>query len=345
MRPSEPDSRRMKVLEMDPARPDPRMIAEAAAILAEGGLVAFPTETVYGLGANALDAGAVRRIFAAKGRPAVNPLIAHCASVDAAREITSAWPDAAERLAAAFWPGPLTLVLPKRAMIPDAATAGLPSVAVRVPANPIALALLQRAGFPIVAPSANRYTELSPTRAEHVIRGLDNRVDLVLNGGPTRVGIESTVVDLTAVRPVLLRPGIIDRDRLEAVLGEPVATPDEFEEDAPRPSPGLSRRHYAPRAALVVVPAAEIPLRIEAARAAGQGVAVLGFGRESAVGTEATVRMPADPEGYAAALYSQLHWLDEAGCDVVVVEEPPAGTAWDAIRDRLRRGASRPEST
>ncbi|MDF1501573.1 L-threonylcarbamoyladenylate synthase, partial [Roseisolibacter sp. H3M3-2] len=239
----------MPIRSVDPAAPDPAVLAEAAAVLRAGGLVAFPTETVYGLGAHALDADAVRRIFAAKGRPSYNPLIAHAADADGARALAAAWPDAAERLAAAFWPGPLTLVLPKRPHVPDALTAGLPAVAVRVPAHPVALALLRAAALPVAAPSANRFTELSPTTAAHVAKALGDRVDLIVDGGPAGVGIESTVVDLTGARPALLRPGPLGAEAIGAVLGEtptPGAVPDRV--DAPRAAPGMVERHYAPRA-------------------------------------------------------------------------------------------------
>ncbi|HEY0970121.1 MAG TPA: L-threonylcarbamoyladenylate synthase, partial [Gemmatimonadales bacterium] len=214
----------MPTIRVDPVSPGPQVLAHAASVLRRGGLVAFPTETVYGLGANALDSDAVARIYAAKGRPSFNPLIVHVADATAARTLATAWPEAAERLAAAFWPGPLTMVLPKQPRVTDLVTAGLPSVALRVPAHPVALALLRAAGIPIAAPSANRYTELSPTSAAHVERGLGDRVELILDAGPTRVGIESTVVDLTGERPVMLRPGIISADALAAVVG-PLGAP------------------------------------------------------------------------------------------------------------------------
>ena len=188
-------------------------------MLRGGGLAAFPTETVYGLGANALDAAAVARIFAAKGRPANNPLIVHLADAAQVREIAADWPESASRLAERFWPGPLTLVLPRRDIVPDIVTARGPTVAVRVPAHPVAQALLRAAALPLAAPSANRSTELSPTRAEHVLRGLEGRIDLLLDGGPTAGGIESTVLDVTIMPPRLLRPGLIGVAQLEAVIG------------------------------------------------------------------------------------------------------------------------------
>ncbi len=196
-----------ELLAVDPFSPEPERIARAAEVLRRGGLVAFPTETVYGLGANALDPNAVAGIFHAKGRPANNPVIVHVAEARDVLRVVADWPEIAERLAQRFWPGPLTLVLPKRAGVPDVVTAGGPTVAVRVPAHPVALALLRAVGVPIAAPSANRSTQLSPTRAEHVQRGLDGLIDLILDGGPTTGGLESTVLDVTTTPPRLLRPG------------------------------------------------------------------------------------------------------------------------------------------
>lgn len=340
-----------RVLAVDPAAPDPGAVAEAARVLRTGGLVGLPTETVYGLAANALDPAAVARIFAAKGRPSFNPLIAHVPDAAAARDLVTAWPDVAERLAAAFWPGPLTLVLPKRpGLVPDAVTAGLPAVAVRVPAHPVALAVLRAAAVPLAAPSANRYTELSPTSAAHVVLALGSRVDLVLDAGPSGVGIESTVVDLTAADgvPRVLRPGTLDQDALSAAAGTPVrlAPPREpaAAADAPRLAPGQVDRHYAPRAALRLfapdesaAPAAQLA----AARAATPPrVGALLLSPWSApVALDEIVQMPADAAGYAARLYAALHALDAAGCDVILVERPPDTPAWAGVRDRLARGA------
>lgn len=325
--------------------PGPQLLAHAASVIRRGGLVAFPTETVYGLGANALDADAVARIFAAKGRPAFNPLIVHVPGIEQARALVTGWPDAAERLARAFWPGPLTLVLGKRAIVPDSVTAGLDSVAVRVPSHPIALALLRAAQRPIAAPSANRYTELSPTAAEHVARSLGDRVDLIIDGGPTTVGIESTVVDLTGRVPRLLRPGMLGLDALRAVVGDvdpPPTGNGAGDDEAPRPSPGMAARHYAPRAHLVLFDpddrtgAARIA---SAAAARGERVGALLLAPLDAP-LEHPVRMPADPAAYASRLYAALHRLDAEGCDLVLAEQPPDTPAWAGVRDRLRRGAT-----
>jgi len=331
-------------LVVDPRSPDPDVIARAADLLRAGHLVAFPTETVYGLGAHALDAAAVRRIFEAKGRPAYNPLIVHVPDAAGARRIVTDWPEVADRLAEAFWPGPLTLVLPKRPEVPDEVTAGLPSVAVRVPAHPVALALLRAAAIPVAAPSANRFTELSPTRAAHVERALGDRVALVLDGGSTDVGIESTVLDLTGERPTLLRPGVLDEARIAAVIG-PLARPMSagFATEA-RKSPGMIERHYAPRAALVLVDPADAGAVARAralvatAAASGQAAGALQLDRLD-VSAAHVVPMPPDPAGYARRLYAALHELDELGCSAVVVEAVPGGPEWEGVRDRLRRAA------
>jgi L-threonylcarbamoyladenylate synthase len=333
---------RTEVIPISPDHPEPEAIARAAAVLRAGGLVAFPTETVYGLGANALDAAAVGRIFAAKGRPANNPLIVHISGPEKATEVVAVWPELAARLAERFWPGPLTLVLPKHPDVPDVITAGGPTVAVRVPAHPVALALMRAAGTPLAAPSANRSTRLSPTRAEHVLRGLDGRIDLVLDAGPTAGGLESTVLDLTTVPPRLLRPGLVAPDAIEEVIG-PItraaakATPAA----TPLPSPGMLARHYAPSVALECV-SGDGRERVEELRREGLRIGWLTFaaptGREDA-GVPTKI-MPLDPAAYAARLYAALHELDAAGVDRIVVELPPDGDEWLAARDRLRRASA-----
>ena len=313
-------------------------IAQAASVLRGGGLVAFPTETVYGLGALALDADAVRRIFAAKGRPADNPLIVHIADIAEVGQIAAAWPDAAERLARRFWPGPLTLIVPRSAAVPDATTAGGRTVAVRVPAHPVALALLRATGAPIAAPSANRSTELSPTRAEHVLRGLDGRIDLVLDAGPTTGGVESTVLDVTTSPPRLLRPGLIGPAELEAVIGPVIRPKAEATDTAPR-SPGMQPRHYAPRTPLECT--ADSRSRVEELLDGGGRVGWLTFSSAPEVALPGLVvrPMPTDPAGCAAQLYAALHALDDAGVDRIIVDRPPDGDEWLAVRDRLRRAA------
>jgi L-threonylcarbamoyladenylate synthase len=296
--------------------PDPR-VAHAAELIRAGRLVAFPTETVYGLGANALDAAAVDRIFMAKGRPRTSPLIVHVDSVEMARSLAAEWPDAAETLARRYWPGPLTLVVAKVPRIPDIVTAGLPTVGLRVPANPIALDLIRSAGVPIAAPSANRFSELSPTCAVHVPDGL---ADYVLNGGTAEVGIESTVLSVVD-RPLLLRPGVIPLPEIESLIG-PVALSQTAPEGA-HPAPGMHARHYSPRTPLYLLRNGER--------------APEGNGAWLRVGIE----MPSDPRVYAAVLYETLHRLDTQHRDWIAVELPPDTPEWAGVRDRLRRAQTR----
>jgi len=289
-------------------------VERAAALIRAGRLVAFPTETVYGLGANALDAAAVQRIFTAKGRPRTSPLIVHVDSIAMARALASQWPHSADLLARSYWPGPLTLVLPKNPEVPDIVTAGLPTVALRMPRHPLALELIHAAGVPIAAPSANRFTELSPTVAGHVTESL---ADLVLDGGPAVVGIESTVLSLVGP-PELLRPGVIPLPEIEALIG-PVRNAS-----APagaHPAPGMHPRHYRPATPLYLLPR-------DAPPPAGKGVR-LGIG----------AGMPGDPRAFASALYHMLHELDRKGLDWVAIEPPPDTPEWAGVLDRLRRAA------
>jgi len=304
-------------------------IEHAAELIRAGRLVAFPTETVYGLGANALDETAVRRIYEAKGRPATSPLIVHTDSIEMARSLAREWPPEAETLAKRYWPGPLTLVVPKHPRIPGVVTAGLDTVGLRVPAHPVALALIRAAGTPIAAPSANRFTELSPTTAEHVRRGLGDAVDLILDGGPTTVGIESTVLSLAGPRPRLLRPGMVSRKDIEEAIGTIEEKP-EIALGRAHPSPGLHPRHYSPRTRLLVV-------RDAAAPRSGRG-AYLHRGETCPEGVR-NVPMPPGPAAYAAVLYATLHALDREGLDWIAVEQPPEGPDWAGVRDRLERAA------
>jgi L-threonylcarbamoyladenylate synthase len=299
-------------------------IERAAAFIRDGKLVAFPTETVYGLGANALDAQAVEKIFRVKGRPRTSPLIVHVESRERAPEVVAIWPATAELLARELWPGPLTLVLPKRECIPGIVTAGLPTVGVRVPANALALSLLAHAGVPIAAPSANRFTELSPTSAEHVRKSLGNEVDFILDGGSTTVGIESTVLSLAGPVPMLLRPGMISREQIEALIGpiELAGAPAA----AAHPSPGMHPRHYSPRTPLVLNTLPE-----------GRG-AYLWVTRQNEAAR--SIQMPTDPARYATVLYETLHRLDEDHLDWIAVELPPDEPEWAGIRDRLQRAAA-----
>jgi L-threonylcarbamoyladenylate synthase len=292
-------------------------LARAAQLIRSGDLVAFPTETVYGLGANALDPAAIEKIYAAKGRPATSPLIVHVSSIEMARGLVREWPERAEKLAAKFWPGPLTLVLPKQPHVPDRLTAGLDTVGVRMPAHSIALALIQEAGVPLAAPSANPFTELSPTTAQHVRDGLGHRVAMVLDGGQTTVGIESTVLSLAGSRAILLRPGMVTRAEIEMVIGpvELFGTPAE----GAHASPGLHARHYSPKTPLVLVETGQLP-------ASGRGI---------------LLRMPDHPREYAAVLYERLHAADAQGWDWIAIQQPPRTDEWSGIRDRLERASYR----
>lgn len=333
----------MHLVSIDPASPDRSVLEEGARILRAGGLVAFPTETVYGLGAHALDPVAVGRIYAAKGRPAYNPLIVHVASATEALQVVRDWPPLAERLAAAFWPGPLTLVLPRRPEVPDAVAAGLPTVAVRVPAHPVALALLRAARLPVAAPSANRSTEVSPTTARHVAKSLGDAVDLIIDGGATTVGIESTVLDLTRERPTILRPGVLGPAELEPVVG-PVAFASAATPGTPMPSPGMMDRHYAPNARVRLYEAgdpgdrASALAEAERERARGGVVGALLVADATVPATHA-IRLGADPRAYASALYGALHELDDAGCTLILIERVPRDVSWMGVRDRIERAS------
>jgi L-threonylcarbamoyladenylate synthase len=318
--------------------PNPEILAKAAELLRAGRLVAFPTETVYGLGANALDASAVARIYEAKGRPSYNPIIVHVSDVSAVSRVVREWTAHADALAIAFWPGPMTLVLPRQSAVPDIVTAGLDSVAVRVPAHPVARALLDAAKIPIAAPSANRSTELSPTTGRHVEKSLGDAVDLILDAGPTQVGIESTVVDLTSDIPTVLRPGTISVPEIERVVGK-VATASPIEGETARPSPGMMDRHYAPHARVIVPDARNVVSVVERERAAGHRVGALVLSVD--VTGRSIVQMPTEPLAYAARLYTTLHSLDESDCQVVVIEAVPDTPPWRGVRDRIER-ASRP---
>lgn len=308
---------------------------QAAALLRAGQVCAFPTETVYGLGADARSAQAVARIYALKGRPATNPLIVHVRDIAEAQALAAAFPALALSLARRFWPGPLTLVVPRGPDIPAVVSAGLATVALRVPAHPVALQLLQRAGLPVAAPSANRSEGLSPTCAAHVARGLPG-VPLVLDGGPCRLGIESTVVDVSTDVPVLLRPGALSLYELRQIVPGIRLPPSDVVVGAAS-SPGQSARHYAPRAPLRVVTALD-PFTAPAEAAAQVGFLVYAD-LDLPEGAGVIERLPADPAGYAADLYAALHRLDDAGVGAIYVQAPPAGEAWLAVRDRLRRAA------
>jgi len=272
---------------------------------------------VYGLGANALDPAAVEKIYAAKGRPASSPLIVHVSSIEMARTLVREWPERAEKLVRKFWPGPLTIVLPKQPHVPHRVTAGLDTVGIRMPAHRMAQALIAQAGVPLAAPSANLFTRLSPTTAQHVRESLGDRVAMVLEGGPSKIGIESTVLSLAARDAVLLRPGIVTQSEIEAVIG-PVQLAGPTDQVA-HSSPGMHPRHYSPKTPLILLQPGERPPK-------GRGV---------------RLEMPADPREYAAVLYDKLHQIDRERWDWIAIEKPPEGEEWTAIRDRLERAATR----
>jgi len=305
-------------------------IRRAAELLRSGALVAFPTETVYGLGANALDSRAVERIFKAKGRPTTSPLIVHVSTIGMARELATEWPPLAQVLAERFWPGPLTLVVRKKPAIPDIVTAGLPTVGLRMPAHPVALALLREADIPIAAPSANRFTQLSPTTAEHVRRGLGERVSYILNGGPCTVGIESTVLSVVDQPAVLLRPGGVSRREIEDIVG-PITSRTQADSSEAHASPGMHPKHYSPRTSLVLVTDGALPTK-------GRGVYLQL--RCTPVNPADIVPMPSDPRDYAARLYATLHEVDQQGYDWIAVELPAESPEWESVLDRLRRAAA-----
>ena len=306
-----------------------RKLRRAAEILRAGGLVAFPTETVYGLGADACSAAAVARLYAAKGRPADHPVIIHCATTEGAFSFAREIPAEARKLAERFWPGPLTLVLKRSAKANDFVTGGQDSVGLRVPSHPVAQALLREFGGGVAAPSANLFGSVSATTAAHVRE--DMKVDLVLEGGASEVGIESTILDLSSGSPVLLRPGHISKASLEEVLKVRILEKDS---KSPRHSGGLER-HYAPKSPVRL--AAPHELDAEIAKR-GADVAVLAFSRPDER-VDYWIRMPREPQAYAQRLYAALRELDGAGCATILIEMPPDTAEWHAIRDRLSRAA------
>jgi len=341
-------------LRVDPSRLDTveaqETLGRAAEILRAGGLVALPTETVYGLGAHALDPAAVERIFAAKQRPAWDPVIVHVANLDTLTGLVGEVPVHARRLMHAFWPGPLTLLLKRTAAVPDAVTAGRALVGVRMPAHPVALELIRLAGVPVAAPSANLFGHTSPTTADHVLEDLDGRIDAVVDAGPTGLGVESTVIDVCQSPMLIYRPGAVTAERIRAVAGPVETFRSEVLETTPReamPSPGVGLKHYAPRARLVLldVPFREIEARLAelAGRSPAERVGVM---------LPAEVRAPAGaqvfawgrwdaPEEMARELYAGLRALDGQGCTVILCPLPPEEGIGAAIRDRLGKAGIR----
>jgi L-threonylcarbamoyladenylate synthase len=313
----------------------PEQIAKAVALLRAGGIVAFPTETVYGLGADATNDEALRRIISIKGRPADHPLIVHLASPvqmqDWARDI----PTAAYALAERFWPGPLTLILRRRAWVSVLVTGGQETIGLRVPAHPVALELLSAFGGGVAAPSANRFGRISPTSAEHVRQELGDGPDMILEGGVCRVGIESTIVALTGSNPVILRPGGISPEALEAVMGQKVTLPG-----IPQTArvPGMLASHYAPAIPLRLVGAVQLPAVAASLAAKGKRAAVMALSGYRSV-TGQTVAMPPEPSAYGYDLYAVIRMLDSGRHDAILVEMPPQTKAWLAVNDRLQRAS------
>ncbi|NIH80215.1 L-threonylcarbamoyladenylate synthase [Amycolatopsis viridis] len=315
-------------------------IEKAAGLLRAGRLVAIPTETVYGLAANAEDPAAVARVFQAKGRPPSHPLIVHLGGADQLGDWVKDVPATARLLAERFWPGPLTMVLQRAPRVPLEATGGLETVAVRVPGHPVALALLSAFGGGVVAPSANRFGSVSPTTAEHVRAELGDAVDFVLDGGPCEVGVESTIIDVTGVTggtPSVLRPGGVTREDLEEVLGRPLAVPSA----SPIRVPGQHPSHYAPRARVVLVEPGQVVAEAELAQEQGHRVGVLlpAAVAGAPVRAHAVVAVPGSMSAYARTLYGFLRELDQRGCDVIVASLPPEQGLGLAIANRLRRAA------
>jgi L-threonylcarbamoyladenylate synthase len=347
-----------RVIQVDRERPDPAAIEEAAAALKAGKLVVFPTETVYGLGAHALDASAVQKIFDAKGRPANDPLIVHIAHIGQVGQCAMGMPAGARKLALAFWAGPLTLILKKKPEVPAIVTAGLDSVALRVPAHRVARALMEMSGVPIAAPSANRFSRPSPTTAAHVIDDLDGRVDLILDAGPTDIGLESTIVDFTVEPPVMRRPGGITLEQIQALVPEVVAAEHLESGDRPQPAPGQLLRHYAPRARMTLyeglADAVVSRMAADARTAVAQGERVGILAAEEDLSALAPLIAPSAAAGKIVVqpmgsrrdldragreLFAAIRTLDATGVDVIFASAPGSDGLARAIRDRLMRAA------
>lgn len=347
-----------RILTVDRQRPDPAAIEEAAQALRDGKLVAFPTETVYGLGAHALDPAAVQKIFDAKERPATDPLIVHIAHIGLVSQLAAGMPAGARKLALSFWAGPLTLILKKKTDVPDLVTAGLPNVAVRVPSHRVARALMEMSGIPIAAPSANRFSRPSPTTAAHVIEDLEGRVDLILDAGPTDIGLESTIVDFSVDPPVLRRPGGITLEQVQSLVPEVVSQAADASPNQPQSAPGQLTRHYAPRASLTLFegPPARIVERIAAdartAVARGERVGILAPEEDlralapliaaSAAAGKIEVQpygSRADIERAGRDLFAALRTIDATGVALIFASSIGSDGLARAIRDRLMRAA------
>ena len=323
-----------QLLKLDPDNPDLEVLHKAALILNQGGLVAIPTETVYGLAANIFDPSAVAKIYTAKGRPGNNPLIVHVYSVEQAKSLVLNWNDTAQKLAEAFWPGPFTMVLDKKDLVPDCVTAGASSVALRIPKLFVTRKLIEIAGVPLAAPSANISGAISPTTASHVLKDLEGRIEMILDAGPASGGIESTVLDIRSNLPTLLRPGLVTVQMIEKIIGPIKQFQQQHVQGGAFPSPGMMARHYAPKTPVINVEGSGIEV-LEKLKKEGFKVRLLGFQK-----IEDAICLPENPEGYASALYAALHDLDAMGLDRIVIALPPNTPQWLAIRDRLNRAAT-----
>lgn len=319
-------------------------VVAATKELESGAVVALPTETVYGLAANALDESAVAKIYEVKGRPAHNPIIVHVDGVNMAKSCVGDWPESAQKLADAFWPGPLTFVLPKSDRVPGIVTAGGTTVGVRWPGHPLMHQVIKACGFPLAAPSANRSNELSPTNTEHVMKSLGNQLGLIVDGGQAQIGIESTVIDLSVSPVRILRPGIIHEESIEAALGEDVLVGGENGDGGELKSPGQLLKHYSPRAK-VLIRSWDTPAELDACVAAIEGdrerIWLLTHSNVPlhVEGAQVCV-VPHDPEAYARALYAELHRCDEEGAENILVEDLPDTPEWRGISDRLARASA-----
>jgi L-threonylcarbamoyladenylate synthase len=316
-------------------------VRHAAALLGDGKVVALPTETVYGLAANAFDADAVAGIYRAKGRPAHNPIIVHVATLEMARQCVSNWSPIADKLAAAFWPGPLTIVLERSSRIPDIVTAAGQTVGVRWPSHPLIQAVIRACGFPLAAPSANISNQLSPTNAAHVTKTLGDKVPLIVDGGQCQVGIESTVLDIAAFPPRLLRPGMIHEQSLLAVTGQLAVG---SASSGVLRSPGQLPKHYAPKARVVMLSwrnDSEFEVQSSKFKLQSSKLHVVAHTHIPSIGDRACISIiPHDPEAFARAIYAELHQCDDAGADLIIIEALPESPEWNAIRDRLKRAAT-----
>lgn len=323
-----------RLITLNPTPVTEQSIRHAADLLRQGQLVAFPTETVYGLGADAANPEAVAKVFAAKGRPADHPLIVHIASAAQIGDWAEGVPEGALRLAAHFWPGPLTMILNKKPSVPLAVTGGQNTVGLRVPANPVALQLLQAFGGGIAAPSANRFGRISPTQAAHVAEELGDSVACILDGGPCSVGVESTIIDLSDGIPAILRPGRITRSQLKAVLQTDVRLSPQSKIRAP----GMLAVHYAPNTMALLCPADTLITMTDDLCAKGKRIGILAFSQEIAeIPCLHLLRLPNQAEYYEAALYSALRALDKLELDTILIEQPPDMEAWAAVNDRLAK--------